>query len=479
MDNIQSTESNRLYKGSLSYFHIVLMVLASAAPMVVVPGYIPLSISFGAGLATPLVYALATIILLVFSVGYVEMAKRITAAGAFYTFVTQGLGKSLGLSAGFASLFCYALIEAAILGGLGFFATELFANHFGLQLPWYAYSFCGLFIIFAISYFRVTLTAKILGLALMIELLLILIVDFAILGNGGAEGIQFYAFNPMELAAAPALGVGFFLAFWSWIGFEGTAIYGEETVDPKKSVPKATYTAVILLGVFYTFSAFMSILGFGKEAHLIATQDTSSYFFVLAESYAGPVFRTFMDYFAVTAFFACAFAFHNNASRYFYVFGREGILPKALGKTHPVYQSPYIASTAQLFIAFFIVGAFALAGSEPLLGLGTWMAIIATLAILTVQFCVSLAVIGYFNRIGRKSPGDYLRTIVAPGIGAITQAIVIVLLIQNITFLAESDSIVVKLIPFYVLTVYVLAYIYSIWLKKNKLETYNRIGQFE
>jgi len=85
--------SNTLSKGSLSYPHIVLMVLASAAPMVVVPGYIPLSISFGAGMVTPLVYALATLILLTFSVGYVEMAKRITSAGAFYTFVSQGVGK--------------------------------------------------------------------------------------------------------------------------------------------------------------------------------------------------------------------------------------------------------------------------------------------------------------------------------------------------------------------------------------------------
>lgn len=72
---------NELLRGSIRFFHVVLMVTAAAAPLVVASAYIPISISSGGGKATAFIYLATTVILLVFTVGYAEMAKRITAAG--------------------------------------------------------------------------------------------------------------------------------------------------------------------------------------------------------------------------------------------------------------------------------------------------------------------------------------------------------------------------------------------------------------
>ncbi|MFC6236977.1 APC family permease, partial [Longivirga aurantiaca] len=89
----QAGRSTDLLKSSIKFFHIVLMVTAAAAPLVVVSTYIPISVAYGAGIAVPITYAATTLVLVIFTIGFAQMAKRITSAGAFYTFTAQGLGR--------------------------------------------------------------------------------------------------------------------------------------------------------------------------------------------------------------------------------------------------------------------------------------------------------------------------------------------------------------------------------------------------
>jgi amino acid transporter len=452
------------------------MVTAAAAPLVVASAYIPISISSGAGNSTAMTYVLTTIILLTFTVGYAEMAKRITATGAFYTFATQGLGKPTGLAAGFSILASYSMIAPAILGGFGYYASGFLQEYLHVKVAWYICALVGLALQVLISYFRVTLTAHILGALLAVEVLVIAIVSIATIARGGASGQQAHLFSPSVFKGAPAIGIGFFLAFWSWIGFETTAIYGEETEDPKKSVPRATYIAVLTLGIFYALTAYAGLIGFGNGAISEATNDTSNYFFVLADKYTFHFVHVMMNVLVVSSFFACSFAFHNNAARYLFSLGRDKILPQKLGKTHREHKSPYIAIYVQGTIAAVTVIAFAVGGADPLLQLGTWLPIFCTLGVIVVQLLVSVGVIGYFNKVGRNGVADHLRTTVAPALGAVAQGVIIYLLLKNITFLAGSKSMVVSLIPLYLAVIVALGYGYAFWLRANGAERYARIG---
>jgi amino acid transporter len=330
---------------------------------------------------------------------------------------------------------------------------------------------------FAISYFKVTLTGKILGIALGLEVLVVFVVATAVVVQGGAEGQVPEAFNPAGFLAAPAIGIGFFFAFWSWIGFETTAIYGEETTDPKRAVPRATYIAVITLGVFYTFAAYAGIVGFGSDTPGQATNLVGDYYFVLADMYTWHFMRVMMDFLVITGFFACAFAFHNNASRYLFSMGRDRILPAALGRTHPTHKSPYIANAVQASVATIVVLLFALGGADPLLQLGTWLPIFCTAGVVFVQFLVSIAVVRYFNRVGRSGPGEMWKTLIAPVIGAIAQAGVLTLLIAYIPFLAGADELVVNLIPLYVALIAIAGVLVALYLKKTSPTRYERIGK--
>lgn len=469
--------STNLMKGSIRFLTIVLMVTAAAAPLVVVSTYIPISFAFGAGITAPVTYLAATLILLLFAIGFAQMAKRITAAGAFYNFSTQGLGRPIGLGTGWTIMLAYAMIAPAISGGFGYFTSSMLAKYLSLEVPWWICSIAGLALMFVISYFKVTVTGRILGIALGLEVLIVFLLATTIIVSGGADGQVPQAFNPAGWLTAPAVGIGFFFAFWSWIGFETTAIYGEETTDPKESVPKATYIAVITLGLFYAFAAYSGVVGFGDETQAQAGNLVGEYFFVLADMYTWPVVGILMDFLVITGFFACSFAFHNNASRYLFSMGRDGILPSRLGRTHPDHKSPYIANGVQAGIAIVTVAIFAILGADPLLHLGTWLPIFCTAAVVFVQMTVSIAVIGYFTKIGRGTIGDYWKTLIAPALGAIAQAVVLVLLTIYIPFLAEHDILALNLIPLYVGLIFIAGILYALYLRAKKPNTYLQIGR--
>src|SRR6185312_9882816 len=84
------------------------------------------------------------------------------------------------------------------------------------------------------------------------------------------------AFDAVPSSADGAIvgsaGIGLFFAFWSWVGFETTAVYGEESRNPKKMVPRATMIAVIGLGLFYTFVSWMVIAQNGEQAAIAASR---------------------------------------------------------------------------------------------------------------------------------------------------------------------------------------------------------------
>lgn len=469
--------STTLLKGSIRFFTIVLMVTAAAAPLVVVSTYIPISLAFGSGMSTALTYVAATLILLVFTVGFAQMAKRITAAGAFYNFTTQGLGRPVGLGAGLVVMIAYSMIVPAISGGFGYFFSEMLKNYLHLTVPWWICSIGGIAIMWLLSYFKVTVAGRVLGVALALEVLVVFIVATVVIVHGGSQGQQPQAFSPAIFGAAPAIGIGFFFAFWSWIGFETTAIYGEETTDPKRSVPRATYIAVITLGVFYTYEAYAGVVGFGTDSPNQAGKLLGQYYFVLANMYAWHPIRVLMDFLVITGFFACAFAFHNNASRYLFSMGRDHILPARLGRTHVAHKSPYVANGVQAVIAIVVVALFALAGADPLLQLGGWLPIFSTAGVIFVQLLVSLAVIAYFNRIGRSGAGEYWKTLIAPLLGAIAQAVVLVLLVVYIPFLAGANEVVVNLIPVYVAVIAIGGIVFALFLRRRRPERYERIGR--
>ena len=104
---------------------IVFMVIAAAAPITVVGANFPIIFTVSDSVGAPLMIAVATVILLLFSVGFSWMSPRIPDAGAFYSYVHHGLGKRAGLGTAAVALLSYILLTVSMTCYLGVQAGNL------------------------------------------------------------------------------------------------------------------------------------------------------------------------------------------------------------------------------------------------------------------------------------------------------------------------------------------------------------------
>ncbi|MEV6104328.1 APC family permease [Streptomyces sp. NPDC051940] len=474
-------EVQRLKANSVGLVGVVFMAVATAAPITAMTGNVPIAVGFGNGTGAPAGYLFATVVLTVFSVGYVAMARRITAAGAFYGYISHGLGRMAGMASGMLAVLAYVVFEASIVGVFAYFAKSTVADQLGVDLHWAVYAAVMLAVTAVLAHFDIHLTARALGVMLVGEIAVLFAVAVAVaLHGGGPDGIPMEPVNPANAFTGTSAGLGLFFAFWSWVGFESTAMYGEESRNPKRIIPKATMIAVVGVGVFYVFVSWMTIAGNGLKGSVeVATSaNPLALFFNPTEEFIGGWAVDTFQWLLLTGSFACGMAFHQCAARYLYAVGREGFLHPALGRTHPRHGSPYLASYAQSLIAVALVGLFWATDQDPYLHLYTLLAILGTMAILIVQTLCSFAVIGYFRK---HHPEDrhWFRTFTAPLLGGIGMTWVVVLLLMNMETAAGSaaDSVFFKLIPWIVGAVFFGGLGLAWYLKARRPERFEVIGR--
>ena len=161
--------------------------------------------------------------------------------------------------------------------------------------------------------------------------------------------------------------------------------------------------------------------------------------------------------------------------------GREGLIPSALGRTHPRHHSPYIASMlVTAIVSIYIIG-FVIYDSSTegaLLKLGTWSPLLGVLGILAIQALVSFAIIKFFMTTARDG-FHWWKTLVAPIIGGLAQIGACYLLIKNRPALSGAgDVLYVKLIPWVVLAIFAAGIGLALYYRSASQERYRAIGRF-
>ena len=477
--------SPTLKRGAVGVLGVVFMVVAFSAPISAMTANLPVAVGFGNGAGAPAGFIIATMVLTIFSVGFVALARHITAAGAFYTFVSRGWSRIPGLAAGVMSMFVYMIMEAGVVGLFSTFAQQAASTYLGFDAPWWVYGLIAVAAIALLSHRDVSLAAKVLGVALVAEIAILTITAVAGLVRG--HGVEWGSLLPTAAlntngVADGAVGLGLLMAFWSWVGFEATAIYGEESTNPKRVVPRATLIAVIGIGLFYTFIAFAVVSANGPRGSVDLASSASPFelLYTPAREYVGPWAVTAFELLVLGGTFACALAIHNAASRYLFAFGRDRLLWHRLGEAHPRHGSPWIASLAQSAFTVVILVAAIVTAADPYLILFTLVAILATLCLLVVQVMCSISVITYFH-VQRRHPetAGVLRTLLCPIIGGLGMAFVIYLMTSNMAVAAgaASQSLLFKAIPWIVVTLLVGSMGIAAYLRYAKPEVYGRIGR--
>jgi len=408
----QETKGTSLRHGTLGLLAIIFFVVAAAAPLAGMSGAFSIAVALGTGAGAAGMYVVVGLVLLIFAVGYATMSQYVTNTGAFFAYVGRGLGIRWGVAAAMVSLLAYLAIQWGVLGFLSGQMAIQFEDKLGISLDWWVYAIVVMVLVWGLSALSVDIGAKILGVLLIIEVVALLIVAIAILVAGGANGIEVEAaFNPSNIFAGgltAGAGVAFAFALASFVGFEATAIYGEESKNPKKTVPRATYISVLFITFLFAVVGLALISGLGADGIVdkvfaitavdgVPLTDPAAVLFSLTDEYVGTWLTLLFSWIVLTSLFAALLAFQNSASRYLFSMGRAGVLPKALDRTNS-RQSPFVATTVVLILGLALIVLSIIVGWDPFINLFSWFGAVAVVAIVLTEILVSISVVVYFHR---------------------------------------------------------------------------------
>ncbi|MBB3810240.1 APC family permease [Pseudochelatococcus contaminans] len=440
-------------QGNLGVGAIVFMVLAAAAPLTVIGGNVPLAIGLGNGAGAPVGFVVAVAVLLLFSVGFVAMTPYVRDAGAFFSYVTEGLGARLGTGIAAVALVAYTAIQVGIYGYLGWAMNDTMRIYNGPNIPWPVWSFLAWALVAWLGYRNIHLSAKVLGLALVLEVLIVVVMDLVIFGSGGNDGINVQSFSPAVFTSG-SLGIAVLFSMTGFIGFESTAIFRDEARDPAVTIPRATYVSVLLIGSFYALSTWALVLGSGVDNVRGAAEATlageANLLLDQSQLWLGKIGQDCVNVLLLTSLLACVLSFHNVIARYQHALARKGLLWARLGAVHDTHASPHASSLVQSATAAVIIAIFALLQLDPLVEVFGSMAGVATLGMIILMLTTSLSVLGFFRERPDLVKGRVWQTRIAPTLASIGLAGCLWLVISNFTLITGGSlgiSIALAAIP--------------------------------
>ena len=174
------TGQHQLAHGALGMRQVLFCSVTGAAPIAAMLFNTPVAI-LGVGWATPAAFLIATIVLTIFSVGYIEMARKVTAAGGFYSFISHAMGNVLGMGTALLMAFCYLVFSGAVTGVTSYFAVTTIEAWTGVSIPVWVFLFGTIIVMAALTFFHIALPARILG------------VDAGTLAPGSVADVCLYA----------------------------------------------------------------------------------------------------------------------------------------------------------------------------------------------------------------------------------------------------------------------------------------------
>ncbi|MEU0497842.1 APC family permease [Mycobacterium sp. NPDC006124] len=467
-----------LRENSLGVPSIFFYIIAAASPLTVVVALYPIIIGAGNGVGMPGAFVIAAVVLMIFAVGYVAMSRHVTNAGAFYAYVTLGLGRIPGLGSAFLAIFAYNAIQAGLYGGFGYYASELLNPALGVEIPWWVYAFVALVACLGLGLQGVHSGAKVLGVFMTLEVTMITILGaFSLFGDSGVPVSQF-SFEPFRpsVVLGGALGVALMFAHASFIGFEGSAIYGEEARDPARTIPRATYLSIAFMGILYAVSGWLLINALGVDRVVGMANDTGGNFiFAASDAIIGHNISVVFQTLIVSATFAAIVTFHNNVSRYQFSLGRQGLVWKPLGWTLPRRQTPWVSGIVQSVTVGVVVAVFAAFGQDPFATLFTWATGIGTIGVILSQLIAGVAIFAFF----RKSDVDkrVWNTMVAPILAILGLGAFFVLTLDSLDILLGVHGAMAALMLSLVFLALLAGMLYGLYLRVAAPEKYALVGQ--
>ncbi|MDR2983955.1 MAG: APC family permease [Nocardiopsaceae bacterium] len=396
----QSEEGLRT--GVLKVRHAVIPSLAVITPAAAIL-FLPIPIAANAGAAMPLSIIVAFVVVFVIMNAVYRFSQRISHAGSFFAFVRDSLGVRAGFFTGWLFMAFYPVFVAFDLILFGATLNGIIVAHGGPDIPWWLLMLVGMVLIWGVAVLGIRLSVRSDLALLTFEIAVLLALAITILAKGAPGGDwHAHVFSP---SASPTgfsgVVVGAVFGVLAFTGFEAPAYLGEEAVNPRRTVPRAILLTTAGIGIAFVFFFYVTTVGYGLTNIAKLPGDPAPWD-TLGQHYWGSGATILIDIASVVALVAGALACQNGAARMVYALGRDGLLPRTLGRTLPRFGTPAAALT--LLLGFCLALGFGFGfGFQPLPAF-TLLSLVVTLCALGVYAIAQVALVRYFMRLGSFNP---------------------------------------------------------------------------
>ncbi|MCP1632117.1 APC family permease [Kerstersia gyiorum] len=474
MQNNETGQATGLNRNAIGLWSLVFFVLATNGPLTGLVGVAPTAILLGNGIGLPSSYLVAGIVYLLFCVGFVAMSRYIHNTGAFYAYISTGLGRPMGTAAAFLAIVAYGGLQMSCYGMIGFFLS-LALSEVGINVAWWVASIVIACIVQPLSSRNVALNGKTLGILMSIEVITLIVFDLAVIGDGGGPESFSTASFTVDAFLSPGVGAVFAFVASSFIGIETTAIYAEEARDPTRTIPRATYISVVLITALLVLSSWLLIVSYGpSQAIAIAEQNPGTMWFDTAARVAGHWLSLLMNVLLITSLFSIVLSLQNTLSRYLYALGREQVFLPFFARLHPRHKTPHVASFVLAIVNIILLAAFGLASIDPMTGVLPLGSAPAALGILSVQVLTSLAVICFFQRDKRHT--NIWQRLVAPLLSLSAMSTGVFLIATHMELLTGGIEFLNTAIPIGLVLVAAYGILVALWLRRYRPQRYAKLA---
>lgn len=470
-------QAQQQLSGKLGGLQFYFSVMSYNAPMVVVIGVVPVMVARGTGIGTPISFVMAGIVLACFAVGFTMMSRILPRPGGFYSMITAGLGRSIGLGSGLLALLGYFCAYAGTFAFGGLAMDNLVDTTLnGPQLPWYGWGSVFWVVCAILGYVRVDVSANVLTVILILGLLTIAVYDVLVLIKGGAggAGISLGPLGPAHWFDG-SFSMGILLALGMYGGFEVAVLFREELDNPDRTIPRVTYGVIVLAMATYALSSFLFINSVGTPNVVAAARaDPTAAMTRSLEASGGRILAETATVIAIISTFAVVLAAHNITARYMFNLSADKILPSRLSGVHHRHGSPHAASLVTS-AAVLALGGVVVASHLTAVTFYTAMLGITSFVISVVIFIASLAVPIYLHQHARRD--GVWRTKICPILAILGLGSGLVLAIVNFPALVGGSTTLALALMVLILGLFLLGATLARVYRRVRPEIYMNIGR--
>lgn len=278
---------------------------------------------------------------------YAEMASMIPVSGSAYTYAYAGVGEVMGWIIGWDLILEYAVGSMAVsIGWSGYIAGVL--ETVGITIP-QAFlhgpleggivNVLAMFIVLAVTALLVVGIQESVTVTNVLVVVKVAIIAFIIvLGAFYIDPDNWTPFWHAQEGIFGALTAGG-VVFFAYIGFDAVSTAAEETKDPKRDLPIGILASVGISTLLYLLAAGVIT---GMQHYTLLDLEAP---FDAAFKFVGlPWAAAIISIGAGAGITSVLIVLLLAQPRIFFSMSRDGLLPAFIGKTHPKYHTPWVAT---------------------------------------------------------------------------------------------------------------------------------------